>query len=184
MVRMMKEGKFSKDCAIKVRPLLCVAACACTAYWTPLQTLDHAVANHAANCAHLIEAGGLKYLFPAFMGKVRGRLWLCARVRARVPWACPHGCRAGDQGSKKTAKMHGQSEVAAVEEHSVAIVASMFSLLPEDGVPRCVGGCSSGSVAVCEPPAEHAHRFRAGSVFSGNSCPGTWRRRIVPWSCS
>ena len=136
-----------------------VAACACTAYWTPLQTLDHAVANHAANCAHLIEAGGLKYLFPAFMGKVRGRLWLCARVRARVPWACPHGCRAGDQGSKKTAKMHGQSEVAAVEEHSVAIVASMFSLLPEDGVPRCVGGCSSGCVAVCEPPAEHAHPF-------------------------
>ena len=34
-----------------------------------LRTLSHAVAGNAANCAAFVDAGGLKALFPAFMGK-------------------------------------------------------------------------------------------------------------------
>jgi len=82
MVRMVKAKGFAKDCAIKV--------------------LDYATANNQANCKRFVDAGGLKFLFPAFMGK----------------------------GAKKTAKLHGASEVAAVEEHCVAIVSAMFALLP------------------------------------------------------
>ena len=34
-----------------------------------LRALSHAVAGNAVNCAAFVDAGGLKALFPSFMGK-------------------------------------------------------------------------------------------------------------------
>ena len=49
MLRMMKEQKYARHCAIKV--------------------LDFAVSKSASNCDKFVEIGGLKTFFPAFMGK-------------------------------------------------------------------------------------------------------------------
>ena len=54
MVRMVREKRFTKHCAVKV--------------------LDYAVSKNVDNCTALVEAEGLKVLFPSFMGKVRAAL--------------------------------------------------------------------------------------------------------------
>ncbi len=49
MLRMMKEQKYTRHCAIK--------------------TVDFALSKSVSNCNKFIEIGGLKTFFPAFMGK-------------------------------------------------------------------------------------------------------------------
>ncbi|KAH9103283.1 hypothetical protein AeMF1_020318 [Aphanomyces euteiches] len=51
MLRCLKENKFCTTSALRV--------------------LDHATMNHTRNCERLIQLGGLKQLFPAFMGKLK-----------------------------------------------------------------------------------------------------------------
>ncbi|ETV94342.1 hypothetical protein, variant [Aphanomyces invadans] len=51
MLRCLKENKF------------------CTT--SSLRVLDHAIMNHTRNCERLIQIGGLKQVFPAFMGKIK-----------------------------------------------------------------------------------------------------------------
>ncbi|KAF0686682.1 Aste57867_21524 [Aphanomyces stellatus] len=51
MLRCVKENKFCTTSALRV--------------------VDHAIMNHARNCERVIEIGGLKQLFPAFMGKLK-----------------------------------------------------------------------------------------------------------------
>lgn len=125
---------------------------------TASQTLDHAVANNAANCQRLVDAGGLKYLFPAFMGK----------------------------GAAKTAKLHGASEVKAVEEHVVAILASMLTWLPEDSVARCVRGwCAPAPCRWDDDRRAHVTmRPITGSECWASSLLGTWTRPTGQWSSS
>ncbi|OQR96668.1 beta-catenin [Thraustotheca clavata] len=53
MLRCIKENKFCKAPALRV--------------------LDHAIMSHARNCERIVELGGLKQLFPLFMGKLRSK---------------------------------------------------------------------------------------------------------------
>ncbi|RHY12401.1 hypothetical protein DYB25_008341 [Aphanomyces astaci] len=51
MLRCVKENKFCTTSALRV--------------------IDHALMNHTRNCERFIQIGGLKQLFPAFMGKLK-----------------------------------------------------------------------------------------------------------------
>lgn len=67
-----------------------------------LRSLSYAVANSARNCEAFIAAGGLKQLFPAFLGR----------------------------GLSQTRKQHGAESAEQEEEYSVSIVSYCLQLLP------------------------------------------------------
>lgn len=69
------------------------------------QALSYAVAGNARNAAALVSAGGLKAVFPSFMGA----------------------------GAAHTRRHHGDDGVAEEEEQTVALVASLVALLPPTG---------------------------------------------------
>jgi hypothetical protein len=87
MLRIMREGGFARYGALKV--------------------LSHAVADCGVNCGALVDAGGLKEVFPAFMGR----------------------------GAAHTRKLHGGEAAREEGEHAVAIVAACAQLLPLPGRP-------------------------------------------------
>lgn len=83
MIRMMAEASFARYGALKV--------------------LSYAVAAQSGrNCEALIDAGGLKEVFPAFMGK----------------------------GTAHTRKLHGLDAAKDEEQRAISIVASCMDLLP------------------------------------------------------
>lgn len=116
MLRTIKEKSFARHSAIKV--------------------LDFAIANNAANCQRLIDCGGLRVVFPAFMGHVRLVLG-GSRVLALTCWTW---ARCVIQGLSRTSKVHGAAEAASEEEHLVSIVTWLLAKLPSDSLHRCVGG--------------------------------------------
>jgi beta-catenin-like protein 1 len=107
MIRMIREKRFCKHSAMKV--------------------LDYAVTKNAENCQGLVAAEGLKVLFPAFMGKV-GR---CSRIAVSL-----HLMWSASQGYAATKKQVGLDAANSEEEHTIAVVAWLFRLLPEGSIDR------------------------------------------------
>jgi beta-catenin-like protein 1 len=67
-----------------------------------LRTISHAVANSAENCTALVAAGGLKAVFPAFMGK----------------------------GAAHTRKCHGADAARSEVESALGVLSACLQLLP------------------------------------------------------
>ena len=67
MVRMLKEGKFSAHCAIKV--------------------LDFAMARSPESCTRLVTVDGLKFVFPVLMGRGLRKQKKAYQVRATQGWS-------------------------------------------------------------------------------------------------
>lgn len=67
-----------------------------------IKSISYAIANNIANCERLINAGGLKVLIPAFLGK----------------------------GLALTRNFHGSTAVKDEEEHTVSILAQCIQHLP------------------------------------------------------
>jgi beta-catenin-like protein 1 len=72
-----------------------------------LKVISYAVADSPLNCARVVDCGGLKEVFPAFMGK----------------------------GLAHTKKLHGGDAAKDELEHAVSIVSSCAALLPLPGQP-------------------------------------------------
>jgi len=86
MIRFLREKKYTALCAIKV--------------------IDYAITNNAKNCEHMVESGGLKAIFPVFMG------------------------RAAARKLKKSKKL-SKGEVINFEEHCISIMATLALYLED-----------------------------------------------------
>lgn len=93
MVRCLREKKHAAQCAVKV--------------------LDYAITNNSTNCTHMVDAGGLKAVFPLFMGRAAAK-----RLRK----------------SKRLTKQGVQS----LDEHCVSIIASLATLLEDKPGHDCL----------------------------------------------
>lgn len=99
-----------------------------------LKCISYAVSGNIRCCEALVDVGGLKEVFPAFMGK----------------------------GLAHTRKVHGADAAMSEEEHAVAIVSALLQLLPAParGVPLAsLRGPGSGMhlMRVLHKFAENAH---------------------------
>ncbi|KAG5177688.1 Catenin-beta-like protein [Tribonema minus] len=86
MIRCLREKKYAALCAIKV--------------------LDYATTNNAINCEHLVDCGGLKAIFPVFMGRAAAR---------------------------KLRKAHklSRGDARSLEEHCISLVSSLALYLED-----------------------------------------------------
>jgi beta-catenin-like protein 1 len=89
MLMIMREKKYAKKCAVKV--------------------LDYVLTNSAVNCDRCIDAGGMKSIFPVFMGR----------------------------GAKK--KYYDKDEIQKMEELGVSIVGSLVKFSEGERLGRVMG---------------------------------------------
>ena len=83
-----------------------------------LRALDYATSSDEANCVRLVQAGGLKVLFPIFMGKLSESESETARV----------------DGRRKSRKRKRRAMDLDPEPHAINVLSSLASRLPQESI--------------------------------------------------
>jgi len=128
MVRCMKEKNHAGTCALKV--------------------LDFATQNNPTNCEAFVASGGLKVLFPAFMG--RGVVKACLRQASSSKGS--GGNQKGQKGGASYTRMGDKAEAmeaeAAAEMSAISVVATLCVQLQVGANATTGGGKTAGDDAL------------------------------------
>ncbi len=102
------------------------------------RALGFAVANHAANCERLVELGGLKFLFPALMGRGLPRPTPAHKRGRDGPVVKSKDCREAEERVLAVlAQLCAHSPAAASPDYTVRLLLK-FAEQEYEKLDRCV----------------------------------------------